>query len=129
MIVAGVVGYGEEDGGLRELTRVWSKKLPDLIRRRITTWRPNEDEGVEKLKSLKDRLVEVRIIGMARPSLAGLSKKTPDLLEIKVGGEVEKALEYALSRLGGEVRVGEVFKPGDLIDLSLIHISEPTRPY
>ena len=117
MIVAGVVGYGEEDGGLRELTRVWSKKLPDIIKRRISTWRPNEDEGIEKLKSLKDQLVEVRIIGMARPALAGLPKKTPDLLEIKVGGALDKALEYALSKLGEEIRIKEIFKPGDFIDV------------
>ena len=117
MIVAGVVGYGEEDGGLRELTRVWSKKVPEEARRKIPTWRPNEEDGLKKLESLRNQIAEVRILGMTSPKLAGLSKKKPDILEVKVGGEIEKALEYAESKLGSEIRVDEVFKPGDFVDV------------
>jgi len=116
MLVAGVVGYGEENGALKELKRVWSKDVPEVIRRRIPTWKPNE-EGVEKLRGLADRLVEVRVIAMAQPKLAGLPRKAPDLLEIKVGGDVKDALEYALSKLGKEVKVGEVFAPGSWVDV------------
>jgi len=117
MTAAGIVVYGEENGALRELMRVWSRDLPEVIRRKIPTWRPNEEEGLKELESLRDQIVEVRLIGMALPKLAGLSKKKPDLLEIKVGGDVEKALEYAVSKLGKEVGIEEVFKPGDFIDV------------
>lgn len=117
MTAAGIVIYGEENGALRELTRVWSRNIPDAIVRRIPTWKPNEEEGLRKLESLRDQIVEVRILGMALPKLAGLSKKKPDLLEVKVGGEVEKALEYAVSRLGKQIEVDEVFKPGDFVDV------------
>ena len=95
MVLAGLVGYGEENGALRELTRVWAKELPEVIYRRIPTWRPNQDEGVERIRRLRDQLVEVRAIAMAQPKLAGLPRKAPDLLEIKIGGGVEEALEWA----------------------------------
>ena len=117
MLVAGVVAYTEENNSLRELTRVWSKKVPEDVRRKIPTWRPNEDEGLKKLEQAKDSVAEVRILGMAFPKLAGLSKKKPDLLEIKVGGDPVKALEFAVSKLGEELRIGDVFKPGDFVDV------------
>ncbi len=117
VIVAGVVGYGEESGALRELTRVWARELPDVIYRRIPTWRPNQEEGAERLRRLKDRLAEVRAIVMAQPKLAGLPRKAPDLLEVKIGGDVGEALEWGLERLGGEVKVGDVFQPGSWVDV------------
>jgi len=117
MLAAGIVAYTEENKALKELTRVWSKNVPDVIFRKIPTWKPNEDEGLKKLEALKDQIVEVRLIGMAFPKLAGLSKKKPDILEIKVGGDVDKALEYAISKLGKEIKISEVFKPGDFIDV------------
>ncbi|RLG08419.1 MAG: 50S ribosomal protein L3 [Thaumarchaeota archaeon] len=116
MTAAGIVVYGEENGALKELTRVWSGDLPEVIKRKIPTWRPNEGD-LKKLESLRDQIVEVRLIGMASPKLAGLSKKKPDLLEIKVGGDVEKALEYAVSKLGKEIQIEEAFKPGDFVDV------------
>lgn len=117
MTAAGIVVYGEDDGALKELMRVWSRDVPDVIVRKIPNWKPNEEEGLKKLESLKDQIVEVRILGVALPKLAALSKKKPDLLEVKVGGEVEKALEYAVSKLGKQIEVDEVFKPGDFVDV------------
>ena len=116
MIIAGIVGYTEENGALKEYTRVWASNIPEEIKRNILTWRPNEKEKLEKLKNSIDKLREVRVIALARPKLAGLPKKKVDLVEIKVGGPLDKALEYAINRLGKEVRISEAFK------LSLIHI-------
>ncbi len=117
IIVAGIVGYTEENGALKEYTRVWSSSIPEEIKRKIPTWRPNEKEGLEKLKNGLSKLKEVRIIALARPKLAGLPKKKPDLLEIKIGGPVDKAFEYAVSKLGKEVKISEVFKEGEFIDV------------
>lgn len=116
MTVAGIVVYGEENGVLKELMRVWSRDIPDVIKRKIPTWKPNEEE-LKQLDSLRSRIAEVRILGMTLPKLAGLSKKKPDLLEIRVGGEVGKALEYAVSKLGKQIEVDEVFKPGEFVDV------------
>ena len=117
MIAAGIAVYAEENGALRELTEVWSGNVPDLIGRKIAAWRPNEERGLRELESLRDQVAEIRFLAVAMPKLAGLSKKKPDVLEIKIGGDVDKALEYAVSKLGKEIEVGEVFKPGDFIDV------------
>jgi len=118
MLAAGIVAYTEENKSLKELLRIWSNKVPaDLIQRKIPSWRPNEDEGLKKLESLRGNITEVRIIGMAFPKQAGLSKKKPDIVEIKVGGEIGKAIDYAVSKLGQEIKISEVFEPGDFIDV------------
>ncbi|MEM3922596.1 MAG: 50S ribosomal protein L3, partial [Nitrososphaerota archaeon] len=117
MLVAGLVAYAEENNALRELVRVWSSKAPaDLMSRKISNWKPNE-EDLRRLESLRGEIAEIRIIAAAFPKQAGLSKKKPDILEIKIGGDVEKAVDYAISKLGQEIRVNEVFKPGDFIDV------------
>jgi len=117
IIIAGIVGYTEENGALKEYTRVWASNLPEEIKRNIPTWRPNEKEKLEKLKNSFDKLREVRVIALARPKLAGLPKKKVDLVEIKVGGPLDKALEYAINRLGKEVRISEAFKNGEYVDV------------
>jgi len=117
MLVVGLVAYAEENNALRELVRVWSSKAPaDLMGRKISSWKPNE-EDLRRLESLRGEIAEIRIIAAAFPKQAGLSKKKPDILEIKIGGDVEKAVDYAISKLGQEIRVNEVFKPGDFIDV------------
>ena len=117
IIIAGIVGYTEENGALKEYTRVWASNLPEEIKKSIPTWRPNEKEKLEKLKSSLDNLKEIRVIALARPKLAGLSKKKVDLIEIKIGGPLDKALEYAINRLGKEVKISEVFNNGEFIDV------------
>lgn len=117
VIIAGIVGYVEENNILKEVARVWASNLPEEIKRKIPSWRPNEKEKLEKLKNSIDKLREVRVIVLARPKLAGLPKKKPDLLEIKIGGPIDKALEYAISKLGKEVRISEVFNNGEYIDV------------
>jgi len=117
IIIAGIVGYTEENGALKEYTRVWASNIPEEIKRNIPTWRPNEKEKLEKLKNSMDKLREVRVIALARPKLAGLPKKKVDLIEIKVGGPVDKALEYAINKLGKEVRISEVFNNGEYVDV------------
>ncbi len=118
MLVAGLVAYAEENKALRELLRVWSNKAPGgLIRRRIPNWRPNEEEGLRKLESLRGDITEIRIIGTTSPKQAGLSKKKPDILEIKIGGDIDRAIDYVISKLGREFKIDETFKPGDFIDI------------
>ena len=117
MLVVGLVAYAEENNALRELVRVWSSKAPaDLMSRKISNWKPNEGD-LRRLESLRGEIAEIRIIAATFPKQAGLSKKKPDILEIKIGGDVEKAVDYAISKLGQEIRVNEVFKPGDFIDV------------
>ncbi len=53
----------------------------------------------------------------ARPDLTGFGKKTPERMEIAVGGkDAAEKLEYATSLLGKEVKASEVFRIGEFVD-------------
>lgn len=90
-------------------------RLPDAVDR---------DEHSEKLEKFKQKaseveIAEVRVLAHTNPSEAGLSKKTPDILEILVSGNnINKNLEFALDFLGKEVSFKDLFNVGDYIDVS-----------
>ncbi len=74
---------------------------------------------MEKLKAaVENGASEVRVVTYTQPYLiTGVPKKVPDVMEHKIGGNVEEALEYAISKLGGEIKVSEVFDEGAIIDV------------
>lgn len=123
--VVGIRVYESTPYGKKTLTEVWAKDLPEDLKRVFTVpkKRPSDDEfkkELEKLRSMVDRISEVRAIVAMQPRLAGIHKKKPEVFEIPIGGPVKDALEYAISKLGGEIRVDEVFSEGDFIDVSAV---------
>lgn len=60
---------------------------------------------------------DVFVLCFARPDLTGFGKKTPERMEIAVGGkDTSEKLEYAMSLLGKEVKATDVFKQGEFLD-------------
>ena len=60
---------------------------------------------------------EIFVLIYSHPDMTGIGKKTPERMEIAVGGkDVAEKLEFALSLLGKEVKASEVFKLGEFID-------------
>ncbi|MEM2909714.1 MAG: 50S ribosomal protein L3 [Nitrososphaerota archaeon] len=117
-IVAGIVLYKDEGGRLVELTKIWSKNLPSEIDRKIVTLRSNEDEKLGRIGEFRKEVSEVRLIIASQPKFVKLPKKKPDILEVKVGGDdVQKCLDYALSKLGKELSPFEVFREGEFVDV------------
>ncbi|MEM4472204.1 MAG: 50S ribosomal protein L3 [Archaeoglobaceae archaeon] len=117
MKVAGIRVYKETSYGLKIVKEVWTNELDAFLERRVKI--PKNIGDVEALKSVEGD--EVRVITYTQPYLiTGVPKKVPDVMEQKVGGDFEKALEYAISKLGKEVRISEVFKEGDIVDVSAI---------
>ncbi|MDP2717445.1 MAG: 50S ribosomal protein L3, partial [Candidatus Micrarchaeota archaeon] len=57
-----------------------------------------------------------RVIAVTLPDQIGL-KKTPEVMEIALGGTPEEAFEYASKILGQSVPVSDVFKTGELLDV------------
>lgn len=58
---------------------------------------------------------DVRILAHTQPWLIE-RKKTPEILEMALGGTVQEKLAYAKERMGKEVRVDEVLKEGQQLD-------------
>lgn len=117
MKVAGIRVYKETQYGLQIAKEVWTSQVDAFLDRRVKI--PKNDGDIEALRSVEGD--EVRVITYTQPYLiTGVPKKVPDVMEQKVGGSFEKALEYAISKLGKEVRVSEVFKEGAIVDVSAI---------
>ena len=118
MKIAGIRIYEETDYGLRIIEEVWSNNLDPYLDRKLKIPKKNNLD-LEALKTLEGD--EVRVITYTQPyMITGVSKKVPDVMEQKVGGDFRAALEYAISKLGKEVRISEVFREGAIVDVSAI---------
>ncbi|MCI4437893.1 MAG: 50S ribosomal protein L3 [Ignisphaera sp.] len=115
--------YGvNEFGGYSVLKDVWIDAPKELeIWRKISTYRPstNINERIEWIKSHINDVKRVSLIlAYDVKAVGGLSKKTPDILEVVIGGgNIEQRIKYALDILGKPIYVDQVFSPGQLIDI------------
>lgn len=121
VLAARLYGY-DINKGLYTLGEVWTEPPRELeIERRIPTLGSfNMEAKLRALEGALDAAREVRLIVATQPKLTGgLSKKVPDIIEIKVGGtkDVKALFSYAVSKLGKEIAVDEVFQVGQPIDV------------
>ncbi|MEM4280685.1 MAG: 50S ribosomal protein L3 [Candidatus Caldarchaeum sp.] len=112
--VVGLAFYDVFDGKLVEVGRIWSKEAGDAILRRNKTFTPSP--GPEKLQDLEGKFSEVRLIVASQPRLANAGKR-PHIAEIKIGGEPGEALKKGLELLGKELKISDVFKEGEYVDV------------
>ena len=112
--VIGLALYGKEEGRLVDVGRIWSPEFSEEVKRRNKTFNPSP--GPEKVDELKEKIAEVRLIVATQPRLVGLGKK-PLITEIKIGGDVEFALRKGLELLGKELRLSDVLKEGEFVDV------------
>ena len=105
MTIFGVRGYKK------------GRNVPDMI---------TPDEKILKMLGISKKkdgkfsasdVDDVFVLAFTRPEMTGMGKKTPERMEISVGGkDIAEKLEYALTLLGKEVKASEVFKPGEFLD-------------
>lgn len=113
--VMGVRVYRKTQYGLQIAGETWATNLDEHLARRLNL--PKNGRNPEELKQIED-IAEVRLITYTQPyRITGVPKKVPDVMEQKVGGDAAEALDYAISKLGGEIRVSEVFGEGAFIDV------------
>ena len=119
IMVCAIRAYVENQYGLQTLTEAWMKKPPkDLERRVVLPEQFNTEENLKKIQESLDRIVELRILAATQPRLAGVPKKKPDIMEIKVdGGSIKEQFEYAKNLLGKTVSITEVFDEGRFVDV------------
>ena len=76
----------------------------------------------------RDLSMDLSIIVSTSPELvSGLPKKKHELMEIKMSGEIEKDLEYAQEVFGKEVRIEDIFKVGDFVDVTALTRGKGTQ--
>jgi large subunit ribosomal protein L3 len=122
VLVCGVRAYTYADNGLVALTEAWMKDPPkDLERVFVLPENFSPDERLKKIEESLSSVSEFRLLIIAQPRLAGVRKKKPELLEVKVDGTSVKGLfDYVRGLLGKTVGVAEVFKEGQLVDVAAV---------
>ncbi|MCS7102862.1 MAG: 50S ribosomal protein L3 [Candidatus Korarchaeum sp.] len=121
--VVGFRAYKEDHYGLKPLVTAVRIENNDLISRTLTVGKgvDNLETAIPKLESSKNQISEIRVLTYTRPDLAGIHKKKPEFLEIPVkGGEVDDRVSLAVSLVGSQVKASNVFKVGQLVDLTAI---------
>jgi large subunit ribosomal protein L3 len=110
-------------GNLETFTEVWASVPKELeLWRRISTLSVDPQRNESRVKLVTENLskiAEVSLIVATQPKLTGgLSKKVPDLLEVRVGGgSIEDRVKYAIGVLGKPIEISDVFSPGQYVDI------------
>ncbi|NPA86220.1 MAG: 50S ribosomal protein L3 [bacterium] len=118
-----VYGIDEETQYLGVIGEVWNlANIDQRLHFRITLPRNFSEqqlkERLEKIESLLDKVKEVRVLAYTNVRLAGFPKKTPDVMEWNIGGkDIEKKWQYAKEILGKDIRISEIFKEKEYVDV------------
>jgi len=101
--------YRNTPYGLNLVSELFSQKYEkELIRKT----RPGKNTEVPA------EFDDLRLVVYTQPKQTGIGKKQPDVLEIGIGGtDKAQKLEYAKGLLDKEIKVSELFKEGQLIDV------------
>ncbi|MEM2044106.1 MAG: 50S ribosomal protein L3 [Candidatus Caldarchaeum sp.] len=112
--VVGLSMYAEKGSRLVNVGKVWSSRGVEDLVRRSPTFKPTP--GPEAVEQLREELAEVRLVVATQPRLVGAGK-TPSIAEIKLGGSPSQSLKKGLELLGKEIRISDVFKDGEFVDV------------
>lgn len=127
--VVGIRAYHQTPYGLKIITETWMKNPPKDINRRTTP--PNNPDPEAHFKRMEESLNEItefRLLAATQPRLAGVPKKKPELVEIKIdGATVKEQFDYIKGLLSKTVSVTDVFKEGHYIDVIAVSKGKGTQ--
>jgi large subunit ribosomal protein L3 len=121
MKVAAVRFYENTPYGLKTTGEVWATQLDENLSRLLPLPKKVEAEAVwEKLKGVD--VEDVRVLAFTQPKLvAGVPKKRPELMELRIGGgTMEARIDFAKGLLGKDLGIDDFAKAGGLIDVVAI---------
>jgi large subunit ribosomal protein L3 len=91
---------------------VFSETLNKNLSRKIKI--PKQPKKLEEqLNKIPKEISKINLICHTNPFF----KKKPEIFETALGGNLEEQLKYAKEILGKEIKISDVFKEGDLVDV------------
>lgn len=78
--------------------------------------KPFSKEDAQKLIE-SGKVRKVSLIVHTNPSMTGIGKKKPEIMEIMISGDAKGAFEKAISLLGKQINAKDVFSEGEQIDI------------
>jgi len=115
--VAAMRIYESTNYGRKVISEFWAEGLnkeKDLLRK--VNVPKKRTATLDKLKNKLSDISEVRLVVYMQPRGTGLGKKTPEVFELPIGGNVDAQFNYAAEKLGKEINASDVFKAGEFVD-------------
>jgi len=117
--VAGVRFYKTGYNGKEAVSDVLSDKLDKELGRRISMPKKFKNK-IDDVKDYEDLVLLI----YTQPKATGIGKKRPELFEVAIGGSKDEKLAYAKEKIGSEIKVEDVFKEGDQVDIHAVTIGK-----
>ena len=117
LTVFGYVTYSQGMWGKQKRHTIMSPKLEKHLSRKMNLPKqPHESPQVSP-----QGLCDVRLLVHTQPNRSGVSKKTPEVFEIGLGGKtVSEKLDFARGLLGKELSVADIFAEGQQVDTHVV---------
>ena len=128
--VIGFRAYTKDYYGERPLLDVIDDgiKKDKYIARKIKLGDFKTEEKIERLEKNLEKIVDISLLVKTNPKNSGLGKKKPEIFEIDLGGnDVKEKLKYAKEMLGKDIKVSDVFRPGEYLDVIAITKGKGTQ--
>ena len=101
--------------GSRVATEIFTNKVDKDLQRTLCV--PKKDLS-QKLSQINPKEYDdCTVLVHTQPRMTSLGKKAPDVLELALGGSVEEKFAYAKDNLGKELKVEDVLKEGQQLDV------------
>jgi large subunit ribosomal protein L3e len=141
--IVGLIGYVNTPNGKKPFKAVWAKHVNDGFKRRIVkNWyktkktnafskigsRYGNEAELKKLTDLIKKychvvraIVHTQMVVNNKKRIPGIKMKKDPIMELQInGGTVSEKVDWAVSKFEQDVRVGEVFKSDEMVDLIAI---------
>lgn len=128
--VIGIRFYTLTPYGLKTMTDVIDinlKKEKEISRKlKIGEFRTNEK--LSYAEKYLEKINDISLIVRTQPKNTGLNKKKPEVFEVDIGGnDVKEKFNFAKEILGKEIKITDVFKEGEYVDVISITKGKGTQ--
>jgi len=122
IFVFGLRAYKKFPKGLKPIGQLMAKPLPKFADRAMTVPKDYDPTPAQAgIEAMLTEVAELRVLALTQPQRTGMSKKTPEVLEIKVSGEDAKAsYDYARTLMGKEIKAKDLMTEGSLFDVTAV---------
>ncbi|MBI2148113.1 50S ribosomal protein L3 [Candidatus Woesearchaeota archaeon] len=113
--------YKKTQYGLKVVFEIINGRLDKELSRKVKLSKKDIEPKLKDVSSKLDQFDDLRVCVYTQPNKTGIGKKKPEIFELGVGGNnVKEKFDYVVGLLGKEVRVSDVLKQGNKIDIHAV---------
>jgi len=117
LTIIGIRGYRVDYSGRHVMFDIGSQDTSRDQKKKVR--QGSSEEAMSKIEGYLDSITYVYLLVSVSPKDAGLSQKKPYVFEIQLtGGDTKQNFEYAKSIMGKKIKVTDIFRTGQSIDVA-----------